>query len=47
MRMSISGIDDGAGTEIDHGRIFPLALPDASMTRTWELLLVSIGTLAG
>ena len=35
-------IPEGASTEEDYGRVFPLGLPDPSHTKTWELLLVPI-----
>src|SRR5262249_9564965 len=35
-------IDDGAGTETDFGRVYPLGLPKADVTRTWDLLLVPV-----
>ena len=35
-------IPDGASTESDYGRVFPLGLPNADQTRTWEFLLVPL-----
>lgn len=41
-KMQAGWIPDGFGTEADFGRVYPLGLPDAAATRTWELLLVPV-----
>lgn len=41
-KLQAGWVPEGAGTEVDYGRVFPLGLPDASTTRTWELLLVPV-----
>ncbi|MFI9504024.1 hypothetical protein [Nocardia sp. NPDC052566] len=41
-KMQAGWIPDGSGTETDYGRVYPLGLPDAAVTRTWELLLVPV-----
>jgi hypothetical protein len=41
-KMQAGWIPDGSGTETDYGRVYPLGLPNADTTRTWELLLVPV-----
>lgn len=35
-------IPDGAGTDSDFGRVYPISLPDPAVVRTWDLLLVPV-----
>jgi hypothetical protein len=41
-KMQAGWIPDGLGNETDYGRVYPLGLPNADTTRTWELLLVPV-----
>ena len=41
-KLQAGWIPIGSGTEDDYGRVFPLGLPDADVTRTWEILLVPV-----
>lgn len=41
-KLQAGWIPDGAGTETDYGRVFPLGLPKADQVRTWDLLLVPV-----
>jgi hypothetical protein len=41
-KLQAGWIPDGAGTEKDYGRVFPIGLPEPDRVRTWDLLLVPV-----